>query len=189
LRSAAVDDLRNDSDVTVKFFRIADAMPKSSNGAILPYSSYRLTDAPGYGLPIHGKISDGVLTTEPTDVHLPYYASLAQTGMIIRGLRLQLTLASDSSGAKGLFVGYRDVRDWWDFVQKTSYLQGAGQFSCPALYEAVHRLADGYPDPKTGECTAISAAYRIEAVAGYAIHQAGEKVASGSDTAGKTKIQ
>ena len=47
---------------------------------------------------------------------------------------------------------------------------GHADFDCPALYEAVHKLADGYPDPKTGQCTAISSAYFIEAVAAFVIH-------------------
>ena len=41
---------------------------------------------------------------------------------------------------------------------------GADQFSCPALYEAMNRLADGYKDPATGKCTALSSAFNIRVV-------------------------
>jgi hypothetical protein len=46
----------------------------------------------------------------------------------------------------------------------------SAQSDCPATYDAAHRLADGYPDPKTGECTALSSAYNFDAVAAFAIH-------------------
>jgi hypothetical protein len=32
------------------------------------------------------------------------------------------------------------------------------------------KLADGYRDPKTGQCTALSTAYQIEAVPAFLIH-------------------
>jgi hypothetical protein len=33
-----------------------------------------------------------------------------------------------------------------------------------------HKLADGYPDPKTGECTMISSAFDITAYAAFIVH-------------------
>jgi hypothetical protein len=41
---------------------------------------------------------------------------------------------------------------------------------CPTFSQAVHRYADGYPDPATGKCTAISTAFDIEAVPAFIIH-------------------
>ena len=37
----------------------------------------------------------------------------------------------------------------------------AGDVNAPGLYYTLKRLADAYPDPKTGENTAISAAFEI----------------------------
>ena len=34
--------------------------------------------------------------------------------------------------------------------------------SSPSQYKAMMRLADGYPDPKTGKNTAISSAVRVK---------------------------
>jgi hypothetical protein len=87
----------------------------------------------------------------------------------IRGMRLELKLGE--TGAEGLLAGYEDLRQWWrgtrnsyvDVVDSVSY------WSPPATYEAVHRLADGYPDPETGRCTAISAAYAVTAVRAYIV--------------------
>jgi hypothetical protein len=35
-------------------------------------------------------------------------------------------------------------------------------------------MADGYPDPKTGECTALSIAFNIEAIPAFVLHQPGD---------------
>ena len=42
--------------------------------------------------------------------------------------------------------------------------------SCPGLWEAANKYADGYPDPETGECTAMSSAWHIQAVPAHIIH-------------------
>ena len=41
------------------------------------------------------------------------------------------------------------------------------------LYHALHRLADGNPDPATGKCTSLSAAFPLEAVPAFVIHPEG----------------
>jgi len=46
----------------------------------------------------------------------------------------------------------------------------------PGIYYALKRMADAYPDPKTGENTAISGAYVVEAVPAFIIHS--DKTAS-----------
>ena len=69
-----------------------------------------------------------------------------------------------------MIAGYRDFDNFWDYIRKWEYLSVTGQFSCPAIYVAAKELADGYPDPDTGECTALSSAYTIEAVPSFIIH-------------------
>ena len=59
---------------------------------------------------------------------------------------------------EGMIAGYQDLANFWDYIQRYEYLLVTGQFSCPGIYVAMHELADGYPDPKSGECTALSAA-------------------------------
>ena len=46
------------------------------------------------------------------------------------------------------------------------------------VYYAMRRLADGVPDPATGENTAISAAYFLEAVPAFHATLSGEVVAA-----------
>ena len=162
-----VDDLRNDPYVTVSYYRPKDQLLKDSAGNVLPYASYAI--APGYVETTRGKIVEGVLTTEPIDVHLPFHGDIVTSELDIRDMRLRLELAADGSGAKGLMGGYYNRATWWDFIRKIQ-LTSTSNHSCPALYIASRQLADGYPDPKTGECSAISTAYHVAFLPAFIVH-------------------
>jgi hypothetical protein len=43
-------------------------------------------------------------------------------------------------------------------------------YSAPAQYEGMHRLADGGKDPATGQCKAISTAYKVEFTRALIVH-------------------
>lgn len=166
---SGVDDRRNDDSVVVRMYRAGDVLPKDSQGNILPYASYRIHDVPGYGTPANGRIIDGVLTTDPVEVFLPYYGNLNHAEIHLKDMRLELDLEAAQDRAKGMIAGYRDFDNFWDYFRKGEYLSVTGQFSCPAMYVAAKQLADGYPDPETGECTALSSSYNIEAVPAFVI--------------------
>ena len=56
--------------------------------------------------------------------------------------------------------GYADVETWYTQLirnDSTHHLSN-GQMSALSLHKALHRLADAYPDPRTGANTAISSA-------------------------------
>ncbi len=164
-----VDDRMNDDDVTVRMFRANDVLPKDAQGNVLPYASYRIHDIPGYGAPAQGRIVDGILKTEPIEAFLPYYGNLAHSEIHLRDMRVELNLNASETRAKGMIAGYRDVDNFWSYFRKGGYMAVTGQFSCPAMYVAAHELADGYPDPETGECTALSSAYKIEAIPAFIV--------------------
>jgi hypothetical protein len=166
---SGVDDKQNDDSVVVRMHRANDILPKDSRGNILPHASYRIHNVPGYGNPANGKIVDGVLTTDPIDAFLPNYSNLAHTEIHMKGMRLELDMGAAKDRAKGYIAGYRDFENFWDYFRRGEYLSVTGQFSCPALYVAAKELADGYPDPETGECTALSSSYTIEAVPAFVI--------------------
>jgi hypothetical protein len=164
-----VDDKQNDDSVVVRMHRANDILPKDSRGNILSHASYRIHNVPGYGTPANGKIVDGVLTTDPIDAFLPNYSNLSHTEIHIKGMRLELDMNAEDDRARGYIAGYRDFDNFWDYFRRGEYLSVTGQFSCPALYVAAKELADGYPDPETGECTALSSSYTIEAVPAFVI--------------------
>jgi hypothetical protein len=167
---SGVNNRRNDDEVTVSFYRGGDELPKDSRTKILPYASYRIHDVPGYGVSARGKIVDGVLHTESVDASLPNYGNLSHHDIHLKGMRLRLNINEDSGRVKGMFAGYRDFDNFWHSFRKLEFLHVTGQFSCPGVYAAANELLDGYPDPVTGKCTALSSAYNIEAVSAFVIH-------------------
>jgi hypothetical protein len=167
IKITGIDDLRNSSDVTVTFYHSADGMVKDSTGKILPNSSYRVDKS--YVYTTRGSIKDGVLTTVPIDVHFPFYAHFMHAERFFKDARLELEIAPDGKTAKGVVAGYYDLDNFWSYMARIGELFTVAHFSCPAIYEAAHRLADGYPDPKTGACTAMSASFDVTAVSGFII--------------------
>lgn len=167
-----VDDLRNDPSVEVAFYKKADddALPKDPRAEILGKASYRIHQTPRYGGKAKGRIENGVLVTEPVDITLPYYGNQVHVPVVMRDMRLKLNVADPDKDAEGMVAGYYDLAKFWRYIQQIEYLNVTGQFSCPGVYKALRENADGYPDPKTGECTAISSAFRIKAVPAYVSH-------------------
>ena len=175
LEITGVDDPRNSKAVEVAFYRALDPFPIDSSGRILPHASYRVdtnNGKPRYGAVAKGRIVDGVLTTTPIDLKLPYYGNSAYAEIALRDMKLQLDLKPGADGkVRGLVGGYYDFDKWWEYVLKIEFLIATGDWSCPALYTAARELADGYPDPKTGDCTAISSAFKIDALPAFIVHQ------------------
>jgi len=122
-----------------------------------------------------GKIVDGVLTTEPTQqMVIPWMNLGVPTFQLIRDMRFQLKLSP--TGAQGLIAGYADVDTWYKQLirnDSTHHLSN-GQISGISLYKALRRLADAYPDPKTGANTAISSALDAKFTQVYIQHPQGE---------------
>jgi hypothetical protein len=168
-----VDDLRNDDHVDVGIYSADDPIVRGADGGFPKGSSIQITKDEEYHTHTTGKIVNGVLTTDPVDVHLKVNGLEAPgVGYMWRDARLKLELQPDGS-AKGLLAGYLDWR--WLFragVRGQTSSEFSAGHTCPAFYAALRDFADGRPDPETGECTAISAAYMVEAVPAFIIHDA-----------------
>jgi hypothetical protein len=164
-----VDDELNDEHVDVAFYKGIDGIVDAA-GKPVPWLPQRIDIRfPRYMSKTTGKIVNGVLYTDPVDSHIPVFQIVVPGERYIRRMRLKLNL--NPSGAEGLLAGYENLREWWRLYQTSMAfnVEQLGGWSPPALHEAAFRLADGYPNPKTGECTAISAAYHIEAVRAFVV--------------------
>ncbi len=172
LEITGMTDPRNDGHVQVGFYSSTDQASVDAAGNVLPDASLQVHDDPRYRAVANGRVIDGVVTTDPVDVRLKYRsAGYVDTDFYIRGARLRLELQPDGS-AKGIIGGYYDVETLYDgFIRQpqvvTSVLLA---YSCPAVYAALNQFADGYPDPKTGKCSAISTAFRLEAIPAFVVH-------------------
>ncbi len=165
-----IKDGRNDPDVTVGIYNGASPMVIDPNGHFEPYASLTMTDDKKYQTIAHGKIIDGVVITEPTDVRLHYDIGGYTRWWNIRAARLRLELKPDGN-AHGLLAGYMDANDL-DMTQGGVKQESAEMvgYDCPTYYQAIHRYADGMKDPATGQCTALSTAFEVNAIPAFVIH-------------------
>ncbi len=162
---SGVENLANSPDVQVTLYRGRDPLLFDATGKkVVPGGSQRIDVRWGtrYIRRLHGSIKDGVLSTEPADIVYPWSPFYLATDEYMRAARLQLKLTPTT--AEGLIGGYTDVETWYLQMMKSwsTHHQNYGQTSAPSLYRAMRRLADAYPDPKTGANTAISSALRAE---------------------------
>jgi hypothetical protein len=160
-----VESLSNDDDVTVTTYRGRDDLLADATGAsYVPGGTQRVDARWGkqFQQTFKGKIVDGVLVTEAQDLTIPWSATFDTNGFHkFKGARFQLSLTPQR--AEGVMAAYVDVAAFYHHLNTSwsTHHQSYGQLSAPTLYRALHRLADGYPDPKTGEMTGISGAVNM----------------------------
>jgi hypothetical protein len=164
-----VDSRQGDSAVEVTLSRGKDPLIVDAAGKAVPWQSQRIDESapPESVYHLHGRMVSGVITTEPADIM--WVEWMAEARLLIRGMTLRIRLTP--TGAEVLRVGYVDVEQLWQsysrYASTTGTVFGA---SAPSAYAALHRLADGYKDPTTGACTALSSAREYEFVRAHLIH-------------------
>ncbi len=164
-----VTDGRNDDNVEVGISNGTSPMMIDATGHMLPYASLTVTNDTKYQNHAHGKITNGVLTTAPADLAFHYDYGGYQREYHIKAARLRLDI-NDMNKAKGLLAGYLALTDV-DMTQGTKQLSAEMVgYDCPTYFQAMHRYADGYKDPKTGQCTAMSAAWEVNAIPAFVVH-------------------
>ncbi len=177
VKDGGVKDAHADGDVEVGIYSSNDQAAIDPAGNVLPDASLQIDDNPKYRTVVHGRLTGGVVTTDPVDLRLHYRsAGYVDTDFYLKSGRLRLTLKPDGS-AEGMLGGYYDVETLYDgFIRQPQVVTSVLlSYSCPAVYSALNQYADGYPDPKTGKCSAISTAFRISAIPAFVIHPKAEK--------------
>lgn len=162
-----VDDLKNDDSVVVTTYRGGDGLLQDATGeGFIPGGTQRVDLRFGkeYVSQLKGKIVDGVLTTEAIDrIMLPWGVTFGTSGYhVFRGFQFKLKL--DPEAAEGLMAGFVDVKSFNHHLNTSwsTHHHSYGQLSSPSQYKAMNRLADGYPDAKTGKNTAISSSVKVK---------------------------
>jgi hypothetical protein len=161
-----VDDLRNDDQVTITTYRGLEALLTDASGdSFIPGGTQQIDMRWGkrFISSAPGKIVDGTLISDAMDKLLvPWGRGVSYQYQVFRGARFKLKLTPET--AEGLLAGYADVDSYtlrrnegW-----STHHQSYGQFSSITQHQAMVRLADGYPDPKTGKNTAISSAMLVK---------------------------
>lgn len=163
-----VDDEQNDEHVEVVLYRGNDSLVVDAEGHAVPWQSQRIdADTPPQHL--RGRIVQGELITEPTDISSSVASYFPHVLPVwIRGAQFRLRLSE--TGAEAVRTGYVDAASWWRWRRTVTGFGSVAGDSPPSLYEALHRLADGYKDPETGACTALSSATKLEFVRAHIRH-------------------
>lgn len=188
LTLSGVDDLRNDDDVEVGIYANTDPMQLSPSREPLDYATYAMTQEPRLRAKTHGRIKDGVLTSDPTEVRIYRVVNSMRIDRVLLDARVQATLTADGI-VEGYLAGYTPVDAMYDFqFGYRNGMDGSGKLAsdrlrvgtsnggarvlgltCPGVYQALHRHADGHPDPKTGQYTAISTQYHFKAIPAFVV--------------------
>jgi hypothetical protein len=171
-----VNSLENDADVKVIYANTPDRPSQDTSGQFLRGTSFTISDTPPRNRNVlKGKIVDGVLTTDPADIILTQTWGQGgardirgnRTKFTYRKGRLRLKFQPDGS-LNGLLGGYRPV---FEGIQSAA-LGGLGSaqvagIDCASQLATLQKMADGIRDPDTGQCTAVSAAMRINAIPAF----------------------
>ena len=159
-----VDNWQNDPKVEVVMAASPDEPPRDVQQRIVGGGSLAVTDNARWRVTMNGRIENGVLVTEPTDMIMPrFYAGAAKGEFLMKRARLRLTLQPNGE-LKGEVGGYRPI----DNIIGIFMVGGPGVAStsgldCASVRKTLRVLADGDPDPKTGACTTVSQAMDLVA--------------------------
>jgi len=163
-----ITDPKNSDNVTVTITKATDHASRDATGAIRADMSFVSDPDPRTHSVLHGKIKDGVLTTEPADIRI-----VADPFLIpeFHWTKAQLKLKMGADGSlKGILGGYHDwYALYWSYAESGWVEEHSASVDMPALYYSLKRNADAYPDA-TGQNTAISTAYEVEAVPAFVLH-------------------
>ncbi len=188
-----VDDLINDSDVTLTTYRGMDKPMTDATGATYLAGGTQRVDlrfGKQFVAKFKGKIVDGVLTTDGADYTMPSAGNGSSVADVrYYGTRWRLNLTQER--AQGIMGGYMDIGDWNSAANqgRSTHHQAYGQAATPSIYRAMIKNAD-YADPKTGEMIGISTAFKVGFTQVFVKHPSNEVAVSadGSAPAASTSI-
>jgi hypothetical protein len=164
-----IDSVQNSDNVTVGIYQGADPLVQDGAGGVQADSTMHIAADARWHATVHGRIKNGVLTTDPVDFDLRNDAVWLPE---FHFKRAQLNLAFQPDGSlKGHLAAYQDWASiYWGMAKTGFLLEKFSAGNCPAMYYAFQHMADGDPDPKSRQCTTISSAYGVEAVPAFLIH-------------------
>jgi len=161
-----LDDFSNDDDVTVIIDKSIDVIVRDANGNTVRDMTFRIDPSSRSKSVAHGKIVDGVLTTDPFTLHF-----VSDPGLMpefhLDEAQLRLTFQED--GSLNAFLGgyHAWLPVYWSQAQGGWTLEHAAGLDLPAIYYAFKRFADYAPDPETGENQSISGTWTFDAVPAF----------------------
>ena len=161
LEIKGIDDPKNNKDVEIGIYLGSDPLVLDAKGEVRRDTTQRISKDPRWHNVVHGTMKDGVITTDVFSLNLlgdPIWVPEFH----FKQAKMQLALQDDGT-VKGTVGGYQDLMAMYYNTSKSGILfETTNAATCPGVYYALKKMADGAPDPKTGECTQISTAFTIE---------------------------
>ena len=172
-----IDNDQNDDDVTVGIYRALNPVTRDAAGAVIRDMSFKIDPSPRSQRVMHGKIKNGTLTTDMFDFYMTG-DPLAIVDYDLRRAHFRMNMKADGTmtGIVGGYQAWRTIYSGFALPGVTNEINLS--VDVPGIYYALKRLADGDPDPKTGENTTISASYSMEGIPAFIDHPETNKVAS-----------
>ncbi|MBV9549111.1 MAG: hypothetical protein JO256_05490 [Alphaproteobacteria bacterium] len=178
VRISGSQNPKNDRNAIVEIGYSPDPVVKDATGRPAEGYSFRLAKSSQYTR-LKATIRNGVVETEEVaELRVPafaWYETNRGEALFQKG-RVRLVWEADGT-LSGLLGGYRDWRDI--YAKDTFNVPSGGQSRESTYYQnqigfyySLKRNADGIPDPKTGQNTAISAAYRFLGRAAFVVDPA-----------------
>jgi len=184
---SGVDDLKNDDDVTFGIYTSPDKGYLVGK-KLMPHMTYTTTDKEKWRHEVPAKIVNGVIKTKTFDLLLNMEWAIggdkgAHQEYEMRQALFEWELLPDGS-LKGLMGAYQDIYNVYSLFRSVgSGVSAVASVDCAAEYKALQLMADAYPDPKTGKCSAVSLAYEVQAVPGFIVHPKGFQSGNGKKVA------
>jgi hypothetical protein len=166
-----VDSLKDDNEVRVEIYAAAEPLRINAAGGALAWTSFDADSDPRWRASVKARIVDGVLLTDKLDLRLRQKEQIIDSFRDMRGARLRMTFNPDGTVAGGVY-GYHTLASIAAiYAQSTQIGADLAKYSCPGLLGAIRKAADGYPDPRSGRNTAISATLRFVGAPAFVIHK------------------
>lgn len=163
--------------VEARLFTSGGPVTKDANGMVVPDMSQLVHEDPMFhSATFEGEIKDGIFTAGPVDAKLKFKVQAIDNYYYFRDLHIRAEMLPDGS-MKGILAGYWDIKNTFNFLTEVYigpvHLGRAAAnnigYQCAGVYHALPRVADGHPDPKTGECTSMSTVIKFAAVPAFII--------------------
>jgi hypothetical protein len=168
-----VDDLKNDDHVDIGIYSTDDTSMKGSDGNALAHQTLAITKnahwrATAAGRIVNGEVISDVFASVYLRWFMPTWGVLGEYEHEFHDARLRMTIHPD--GLYGTMASYRPIEN---ILTRTRCCKGTASVAnsdCASEHKTLVMMADGYPDPATGQCTMISSAVNFTGVPVFIVH-------------------
>jgi hypothetical protein len=164
-----LDDPKNDDHVEVGIYSTDDTPLQGADGKPLPNQTLAVTKnarwrANGAGRIVNGELSTDVFSSLYLKWVMPTWGLFGQASENeFDDVRFKLELRPDGT-VDGLMASYRPIDNIFTIGRCCKGTASTANNDCASEHKTLAMLADGYPDPETGQCTKISSASNLKGI-------------------------